>query len=171
MYNVNVGGDGMIDLSELNNHVTKEIVLDLKISFSNEELMHTDISSLEDVIVTGRIEKDNNDDTILDCKVEGVMTIPDAISLKPIQYPFHIQLERVPLKEILNQEENMEIDTNTLDLKEILWQNIVLEVPLKYTEVEDFSTFQGNGWKLISEEELKVKNNPFNDLKSKLGEE
>ena len=38
----------------------------------------------------------------------------------------------------------------------ILWQNIVLEVPLQFTKVEDLSKFHGDGWKLISEEEIKM---------------
>ena len=54
---------------------------------------------------------------------------------------------------------------------DILWQNIILEIPLKFTNVEDYSKFQGEGWKLVSEDELKVENNPFNELDSILGEE
>ena len=60
---------------------------------------------------------------------------------------------------------------NTLDITEILWQNIMLEVPLRFTTVDDYSKYQGDGWKLTSEEELKVENNPFNDLKKMMGGE
>ena len=60
-------------------------------------------------------------------------------------------------------DEFIENNENSLDIIEILWQNIVLEVPLIYTEVKDYSKYRGDGWKLVSEEDL-VNNNPFNTL-------
>ena len=68
-------------------------------------------------------------------------------------------------------EKNDENLTNTIDLSEILWQNIVLEVPLRFTKVTDLDEFKGEGWKLLSEDELVKSNNPFEDLKSMFGEE
>ena len=61
-------------------------------------------------------------------------------------------------------EENCKKSENTLDIFQFLWENIVLEVPLQFTKVEDLSKFHGDGWRLISEEELKDTNNPFNEL-------
>ena len=49
-----------------------------------------------------------------------------------------------------NIDEFLENNQNSIDILEILWQNIVLEIPLKYTEVEDLSKYQGDGWKVIS---------------------
>ena len=60
---------------------------------------------------------------------------------------------------------------NTLDILAILWENIVLEVPLQFTKVEDFSKFRGDGWKLVSENELTESNNPFSELLDKMKEE
>ena len=51
-----------------------------------------------------------------------------------------------------------------LDIFSFLWENIVLEVPLRFTKVKDLSKFHGDGWKLISEEERNQTSNPFNDL-------
>ena len=53
----------------------------------------------------------------------------------------------------------------------ILWENIVLEVPLQFTKVTDFSKFQGDGWKLVSENEPTTNNNPFSELLDKMKEE
>ena len=53
----------------------------------------------------------------------------------------------------------------------ILWENIVLEVPLQFTKVIDFSKFQGDGWKLVSENEPTTNNNPFSELLDKMKEE
>ena len=42
---------------------------------------------------------------------------------------------------------------NTLDLKQLLWQNIVLEVPISYTLNND-ANLKGNGWELINDKNI-----------------
>ncbi len=41
-----------------------------------------------------------------------------------------------------------------------------MEVPLRYTLVEDYQEYIGDGWKLVSEEEIKDLNNPFKALQN-----
>ena len=60
--------------------------------------------------------------------------------------------------------ENHEKNENTLDILDFLWENIVLEIPLQFTKVRDLSKFHGDGWRVISEEELQNSQNPFFDL-------
>lgn len=154
----------MVDLTELNNHIISEVGIDLTVNFDKEYLVNTEMLELTKIEVHGNIVKNSNNDNILSCVAKGRMLIKDAISFEPVEYPFEIEI----IDEVI---ENFESDANSLDIKEILWQNIVLEIPLKFTVEKDLSKFQGDGWKLISEDELKEQNNPFNDLKSKLGEE
>ena len=92
------------------------------------------------------------------------MKIEDSISLEIISYPFSFEIEE-------NLEEKELKYEKTLDIINVLWQNIVLEVPLKQTKVTDFSDYQGDGWKLVTEEERKNTNNPFSELANMLGEE
>ena len=94
----------------------------------------------------------------------GEMILEDSISLDEISYPFSVKIEE-------KVDENSKKISNTIDIMDILWQNIVLEVPLQLTEVEDLTKYQGEGWKLVSEEELNKENNPFSNLKDILGEE
>ena len=58
-----------------------------------------------------------------------------------------------------------------LDIFQFLWENIVLEIPLQFTKVKDLSKFHGDGWKLVSEDELTTRNNPFSDLLKDFEEE
>ena len=53
-----------------------------------------------------------------------------------------------------------------LDITEFLWQNILVEIPLKVvSEKNEGITLEGNGWRLITEEELNKSNNsPFSEL-------
>ena len=83
-----------------------------------------------------------------------------------LEYPFQIQIEE-QFSELSNREENnLKIIQNRLDITEFLWQNILVEIPLKVvSEKNEGLTLEGNGWRLITEEELKSRNNsPFSEL-------
>ena len=150
-----------IDLTSLNSDVITEVEIDTIVSFDSKYLEKSVIKRLDNIKVIGTISKDSSSDNILNASVTGQMLLEDSVSLEDVNYPFSIQIE-----EIIG--ENNE---NTIDIMDILWQNIILEIPLKFTNVQDYSKFQGEGWKLVSEDELKVENNPFNELDSILGEE
>ena len=97
------------------------------------------------------VEKFKNRDELVEyikCNISGEMIIADSISLEPIEYPFFIEYDDII-------EENCKKSENTLDIFQFLWENIVLEVPLQFTKVEDLSKFHGDGWKLISEDDYK----------------
>ena len=146
-----------INLDELYSDILDSISLDEDIIFLQETYYVDDIKRLSDVHLNGEITKNNQSEVILTGTLRGVMTILDSISLDEVNYHFLIELEE-------NLEEIMEKGKNSIDILDILWQNIVLEVPLRYTEVTDYSKYSGDGWRLISEEELKYENNPFQAL-------
>lgn len=152
-----------INLEELNSNVKDEILISSEVNFDKDLLSNSSIKDLKDVFVNGKIYKDASDEFIIEATVEGKMIIEDSISLEDVTYPFLINIDE-------NIEEILQKDKNTIDIIPILWQNIVLEVPLRYTEVKDLSSYSGDGWKLISEEEVKS-NNPFLELKEKYKEE
>ena len=152
-----------INLEELNSNVKDEILISSEVNFDKDLLSNSSIKDLKDVFVNGKIYKDASNEFVIEATVEGKMIIEDSISLEDVTYPFLINIDE-------NIEEILQKDKNTIDIIPILWQNIVLEVPLRYTEVKDLSSYSGDGWKLISEEEVKS-NNPFLELKEKYKEE
>lgn len=149
-----------INLDELNSNIKKEIEISNSVAFSLDDIEKTEIKKLENVNVEGKIYKDSSDEFIIEALLTGDMYLEDSISLEDVIYPFSINIEE-------NIEENLEKDKNTIDIIPILWQNIVLEVPLRYTNVDDYSNYSGDGWKLVSEKETKS-NNPFLELKDKI---
>ncbi len=152
-----------INLEELNSNVKDEILISSEVNFDKDLLSNSSIKDLKDVFVNGKIYKDASNEFVIEATVEGKMIIEDSISLEDVTYPFLINIDE-------NIEEILQKDKNTIDIIPILWQNIVLEVPLRYTEVKDLSSYSGDGWKLISEEEVNS-NNPFLELKEKYKEE
>lgn len=140
----------IFNLNELN--IKKEIVFDEEV-IKNDELDRR-IYDLENARVFGKFYIDSMKDVILDCKFIGTMFIEDSISLEKVPYNFEINIEENlnDIKE--NYQDCYVFSKNTLDLIKVLWQNIVLEVPISYTKVYD-ANLKGNGWELKTEEKSK----------------
>lgn len=157
-----------IDLSLLHSNTVSEIDITGIYNVDNSYYENSEIIRLEPIDVVGRIYRDESEDGELvdyvDCTIDGKMIIPDSISLEEVSYSFQITYDDM-------LEENCKKSENTLDIFQFLWENIVLEVPLQFTKVEDLSKFHGDGWKLISENELKNTNNPFSELLKDIEEE
>lgn len=136
---------------------SEKLIIKEKVSIPIDYFINTKVKKLDNINVDGYFYYD---DTLIIhgiFDISGEMIIEDDISLEEIIYPFSIKYDDI-------LEENLINNQNSLDLFEFLWENIVLEVPLKFTKVSNLSEFHGDGWKLISEEEHNLENNPFNDL-------
>ena len=143
----------IIDLELLDSN---DYLIEEEFSFP-KEYTHPDIKGLDSIFIKGIISKDDYSTIHLDLTITGRMLLEDAISLEDVFYDFLAKIDE-------DLEENTKNNTKTIDIIDILWQNIILEIPLRYTEVKDYKDFQGDGWKLISEEERVNSNNPFKAL-------
>ena len=150
-----------IDLSLLHSNTVEDIDISGTYELDKSYYENTDIKNLSKINLDGKVIRKENEeyelDDYIECTITGEMTIPDSITLNDVNYPFTIEYDDFIGENDLKNE-------NMLDILAFLWENIVLEIPLQFTLEEDYSKFQGDGWRLISEEELKVENNPFNDL-------
>ena len=151
-----------IDFNPLHNNRVSEIDISNTYNIPKEYIYEKSVLEANNIVVNGKIylkEIDENDylDDYLECTIKGKIKVEDSISLEPIDLDIDIEYDDFIDK-------NYKKDENTLDILQLLWENIVLEVPLQFTRVNDLSKFHGDGWKLISEEELKHSNNPFSDL-------
>ena len=153
----------IIELDELLCRSREVINIDEEVLFDEEYVQNSDIKALSSVHFTGQIKEDSDTTVNLRGTLSGVMVIEDSISLDEVNYEFSCEIEE-------NIDEFLENNQNTIDILPILWQNIVLEIPLKYTEVDDLSKYQGDGWKVISEDEIK-RDNPFSILTENMKEE
>ena len=158
-----------IDLMPLHSHTVNKIDITSLYTIPETYFGTTGVKRLENIKVDGYIYLSPSEDDIneevdsINCKIEGNMVIEDSISLEPVEYPFSIEYDD-------KIEENCKKNENTLDIFSFLWENIVLEVPLQFTKVTDFSKYQGEGWRLVNENEL-TNNNPFNELLDQMKEE
>ncbi len=159
-----MSGDIMfVDLSKFINESIARINLDSSVEIPKELYSNSGIIELKDLKFNGELEYIEDEINIKGI-LSGIMVLEDSISLDLIDYHFQAEID----EEI---EENLEKSTNILDITEILWQNIVLEVPLKLTNVSNFDEYHGDGWCLISEDSIENTNNPFKELKDMLRKE
>ena len=153
------------DLIRLNNNIEKSIEVNEVYSFTQDEIKGTDLLKLEDIKVEGEIFKNSLGNIELSVDVEGIMVMPCAITLKPVNYPFSIEISG----EIEELMENFdEISTNfqnSIDILPIIWENILMEIPMRVVSEEAKNSNikkEGEGWKFVTEEEEKT--SPLSEL-------
>ena len=85
------------------------------------------------------------------------MILKDDITLEPVEYKFETEIEEI-----------LEKSKNILDITDILWQNILVEIPSKVRSTDEDINLEGDGWRIISEEQFQKErnksNNPFANL-------
>lgn len=156
----------MFDISKLNNNTEEKLEIDESLEFSKDKLKDTDIESLDNIKVKGFVSRIQDNVYHLSIHITGNMVLLCARSLEKVTYPLDIFVDK-NIGEVENDEEIQVIYQNSLDIFEIVWENIVLEVPLRVVKEDASFISEGNGWSLIDEDELKS-NSPFSELKSML---
>ena len=127
-----------IDLRKL--YSLASVDVDGTITFPEERLKSAGIIRLEDVSVHGKAIINYEDEIELDLDLSGKMYLPCAISLEEVEVPFATKIEEIIGENNIN-------NNFYLDLSDILWENIVLDIPIKVVkEGVHLETSSGKGW-------------------------
>lgn len=130
------------------------LIIDSNLVFDEGQVKLAGMEKLNDVKIRGKVYINLADEVILKANLSGTMILLDAVDSSEIEYPFNIEIEENLTD---NDEYNLEKTQNTLDIMNILWQNIVLEVPMRVVKKENENvSLQGEGWELISDDTKKV---------------
>ncbi len=152
-----------IDLNPLFNGLKKEITFEDTISFQEKDVKKTSIKKLDKVKINGSITKISDESLNLKMNINSSMTLEDSITLEEMEYPVNVMINKI-IDINAEDEEYYKIFQNTLDILPIVWENIVLEVPLRIVKEEKETILEGNGWSLNKVES----NSPLSDLKELL---
>ena len=157
-----------IDITGLKHGILEYIPIDESLDVNLFELENSGILSLKEVNLFGTITKDNLDNYSLDLKLSGVMVLPCSITLKPVDYSFNTEITG-NIEEMLEEmNETSKKSENTIDIFPIIWENILMEIPIKVTSPDADKELSGDGWKFVTNDEgLKV-SNAFDKLKDLL---
>lgn len=130
-----------VNLSELS--YKDKILVDGKYSFDEEYLASSPIKKLDDVNVEGFVYQNDLDEYKCRIEVNGEMILLDTVTLDEISYKFDFILDDIIDERCINEQ-------NVLDIMELLWENIVLEVPIRYTK-SDAENLKGDNWEVLSD--------------------
>lgn len=129
-----------IDIGKL--YVSETINIDEELIIPKEEYTPYDIRKITPLKVHGTIYINYADNIEVNVNVKGTLTLPCCVSLEDVNYELDVNIK----EEILDTEIKNKI---YLELFDILWQNIVLEVPFKITKENiNKKDFKGTGWEL-----------------------
>lgn len=118
----------------------------------------TSINDLKDVVVSGK-GKLFKDTLYLDLDIKGTMILPCANTLEPVNYKFEVQSTETFVKDQVIDVDAHLIRKGNVDALDVVWQLIVMEIPLRVTsDIVNTQTF-GKGWSIISEDEMLEKTN------------
>ncbi len=126
--------------------VNQDIILDKKL------FKDADILDIKKIYFDGIINFDYEGHLVINGKLNGVFILEDAVTLDPVDYSFVCLIEE-NIKNIENLGSDFyEKSKNILDISEVLWENIVLEIPISVSKANsDDLSLRGDGWELKSE--------------------
>jgi len=143
----------------------KKINIDNDVNISEELLNSSSIRKLSNVHFQGYLEKIVDDTYELAGDLTGTMIIPDDITLEDYEYNFTSKIEEKIDETRINFQKS-------IDITEDLWQNILVEIPLRAVNSKNENLkLEGDGWRLISEDEVSTSNNPLSGLEDLLRKE
>lgn len=155
-----------IDLTKLITNMEEEITINTSIEFDQSFFSTCSIRSLKNTSLEANITKLCDGGYEIEGKIKGIMILPDDITLEDTEVPFESTFDEKFDENKINDENKLKIIKNRLDISDFLWQNILVEIPLKVkSEKSENLTLKGDGWRFVTEEELKECNNsPFSEL-------
>ena len=114
-------------------------------SYSSEE-----IKSLKNIDVEGYIIDNGTEDYEIHLHITGTAITRSAINGSDVVLPLDIIYDEF----INNLVEIYKNSTNTLDILPIIWENILLEIPIRAVNSQDkFESTFGDGWEVVSNED------------------
>ena len=132
----------MIPIYKLNNG--NKVELNEDITFS-EDHFGKEIRGLKDAHINGEIYINDFDEVELYLEVNGTFILPCAVSLEDVDYEFSVEID----ENIGNYEKFLSKEQNSLDISEIIWENIISEVPVRVVkEGAKPIVTSGDGWEL-----------------------
>ena len=158
-----------IDITDLKHQREEYIEVDEVVEVSKEELDKVGIIELKDTKVKGTIYPYGNDDYELNLLVEGTMVLPCSMTLKPVDHKFSTEFDGIYTEMMVEIENFSKKIENSLDIFPIIWENILMEIPIKVSCPDATNLkLSGDGWKLVTEESIGETSSAFDKLKDLL---
>lgn len=159
----------IIDISKLRSGIVDNIDVNETVIIPKELLEKVNVLDYKEVVVSGYITCDDLYNYYLDLVVDGTLVLPCSVTLKPVDFPFSTRIEGDYLQMMEEIEDFAEKLQNSIDIFPIIWENILMEIPIKVTcpDATDLK-LSGDGWKLVTDGEEQEVPSAFDKLKNLL---
>jgi len=120
-----------IDLSMILTNKADTMEISENISFDGYDLDSVGIKKIENVSFKGFAIRHTSGCITIDGSLAGTLYLSDDVTLEEVKRPFAIRIIEKLDEFGKNEDGNLEIIQNRVDILDFLWQNIVVEIPLK----------------------------------------
>ena len=109
------------------------------------------LRDLQEIHVEGTGHLDLTENRLyVQLKISGTMILACAVSLEDVPYPFETESTEIfSFVKVKPEEDIHEVKRDTVELTPIVFQNIVMEVPLRVVKEGAVMKREGKGWKVI----------------------
>ena len=122
-------------LQQLNRYSNEDLVFSGEFNFNEFVGQVNGLLSITDVNVEGRCRCIDIDRYKFDLHITALLELEDSWTLEPVSYKVDLEVTEVFDKAETDDDVRL-IEKNTVDLKEVVWENILLEIPMRIVKDE-----------------------------------
>lgn len=121
----------------------------------NDFLRHSPVRSIPQAHVQGTLSYDGKSLVNSDLELAGVMIVPDSITDEDVDVDFSCRSQQTYSFEPVTDgnEDITVVKKDTVDINPEIFQAILFEAPMSVTRLPREKYPEGNGWKLISDQD------------------
>ncbi len=120
--------------------------------FSEEAKIIEDILNIGVTLVKGTITREDDDIFKLNYHLQVNLTLACSLTLEPVDYLMNISQEDLIGYADNDNDDVIEIINNTIDLRNIIWDNILVNIPIRIVREDAYEILAARNIELESEE-------------------
>lgn len=161
-------------IPDLLEHQRNGLTIDTTVSIEDLKERDAEIRGVSPVRITGYVDFNRNAVTFF-LTISGELTLPDALTLEDVIYPFRIQTSEMfhltsrPLPDGVDEANEVhDVEAQTIDLLPYIQEAILVEKPIRVVGEESGkeASPSGNGWQFVTGTEQEGQMDPrFDKLK------
>ena len=143
-------------IAQLIKRGTEVFEIDELVDFNNVLKPSDEIRKLSKVKVTGTGQLQGKK-VVFKLQIEGIMTLPCALTLDDVEYAYHVDTTEVFVFDNESYQEGDDehlVTGTTVELAPAIWQNIILQKPLRVVKEGAYEELKKQGIEFESEEDF-----------------
>ncbi len=163
------------NINELMKHGQTPFKVNETVDFSSIASKHHDIRKIYPVKITGTGQL-SGEDVVFDLNIKCDVVLPCALTLEDVNYHMDINTKEYFTFKEYAKEEDYDFDMNivtghVIELANVVWQNIVVNIPIRVVSenADEKMQKEGKNWEIVDENNKKKEIDPrFSKLKDLL---